>query len=61
MLVIRHGHDHCIYIFAIENLFVISCRRNLLLYRFLRRFVSAVIQVANRHTFHTRHLQRRRQ
>src|SRR5580700_1958886 len=51
MLVVRHGHNHCIHIFAIQYLLIIARCWNLLLNSLLRRLVAAVVEIANRDTF----------
>jgi len=61
MLMVRDRNDHGIYIFAVENLFVIARRRHVLFYRFLSGGMSRVIKIAYGDTFNPRHAQRRLQ
>ena len=61
MLVIRDRDDHGVDIFPIEDLSVVTGRRNLLLHRFARRLMPAVVKIADGHALNAGDKERRLQ
>ena len=61
MLMVGYGHNHRVDILAVEDLFIITRCRDLLLHGFLCCLVAAVIKITRGNTFNTGHGERRRE
>ena len=60
MLMVHHGYDHRVYIFAVEDFLIVASGRDLLLHGLLRGLMAAVVEIADRDTFDAWDCERRR-